>query len=769
MKKTLAVILSLLMLLGAAPFGIFQNSTAEAADRTVSGSAYVLVEADKADWSGEYLIVYTDGAVYYALNSALDKIDAVNNFVDVTTMVSADGKTISGGAETAVAVEANGSGYSILAKNGKYLNKSGDANGLEETETAGDALTIAIGAEGEADIVAAGGTHFRYNMASNQCRFRFYKSATYTNQQSVLLYEKVTGDEPIVTSEPTDEPTPAPTDEPTPATTDEPTPELTEEPTATPTGESATDSVYVLVEADKADWSGEYLIVYTDGTNYYAMDSALEMLNVTNNFVDVTTMVSADGKTISGGAEAAVALEANGTGYAAKAKNGNYFNCETEDKNTIEESTEPGAALTVALGADGEAEIVTAVGAHLRYNTTENQNRFRFYKATTYANQQPILLYAKTNGDEPIVTSEPTAEPTATPTAAPSGTALLGDVNLDGAIGAADAAQLLRFLVGMEEPSDLQALAADVNGDGAVTSADAAIILRYAVGVSEISGTVTLPSDDPTPEPTEEPTPKPTQEPTPAPTATPVPDTGDYSDYPVNYTGTYYNSIGSYEEMLSMSASSLRNALKSKISTSTGGSYSGLKSSLPYSDTDSSHSGQMRLFYSQEWITQTQNLSSSGWSGWNREHCWPDSLGGSICECDIHVMRPTYPQANNHRGNSGFGEFAANESKSSSTSPAGTLCGYYSNSKFEPNDNVKGDVARIVFYILTHNSYSSLSFSNIHECSTNAAGYAMFVEWNEMDPPDSVELNRNNYAYNKQGNRNPYIDFPALAEVVFGA
>ena len=77
-------------------------------------------------------------------------------------------------------------------------------------------------------------------------------------------------------------------------------------------------------------------------------------------------------------------------------------------------------------------------------------------------------------------------------------------------------------------------------------------------------------------------------------------------------------------------------------------------------------------------------------------------------------------------------------------------------------------MARIVFYTLTNSSYSSLSFSNIHGFSTAAKAYETFLAWNQMDPPDAVEIYRNQYVFGKQGNRNPYIDYPALAEVVFG-
>ena len=60
---------------------------------------------------------------------------------------------------------------------------------------------------------------------------------------------------------------------------------------------------------------------------------------------------------------------------------------------------------------------------------------------------------------------------------------LYGDVNVDGRVSTADAALILRALVGLNELSIQNMLNAEVDGDGTVTAADAAMILRHIVGL----------------------------------------------------------------------------------------------------------------------------------------------------------------------------------------------------------------------------------------------------------------------------------------------
>lgn len=63
----------------------------------------------------------------------------------------------------------------------------------------------------------------------------------------------------------------------------------------------------------------------------------------------------------------------------------------------------------------------------------------------------------------------------------------LGDVNLDNRVTAADAAEILRAVVGLAELDPLQMYFADVNLDGSVTAADAAYVLRAVVGLESLA------------------------------------------------------------------------------------------------------------------------------------------------------------------------------------------------------------------------------------------------------------------------------------------
>ena len=45
---------------------------------------------------------------------------------------------------------------------------------------------------------------------------------------------------------------------------------------------------------------------------------------------------------------------------------------------------------------------MTSVEAHLRYNKTSGQERFRFFQSSTYTKQQPIQLYKKSSGETDV-------------------------------------------------------------------------------------------------------------------------------------------------------------------------------------------------------------------------------------------------------------------------------------------------------------------------------------------------------------------------------
>jgi hypothetical protein len=50
----------------------------------------------------------------------------------------------------------------------------------------------------------------------------------------------------------------------------------------------------------------------------------------------------------------------------------------------------------------------------------------------------------------------------------------------------------------------------------------------------------------------------------------------------------------------------------------------------------------------------------------------------------------------------------------------------------------------------------------------NAYAVKLLMEWHRADPVSSKEINRNNAVYNLQRNRNPFVDYPILAEYLWG-
>ena len=90
-------------------------------------------------------------------------------------------------------------------------------------------------------------------------------------------------------------------------------------------------------------------------------------------------------------------------------------------------------------------------------------------------------------------------------------------------------------------------------------------------------------------------------------------------------------------------------------------------------------------------------------------------------------------------------------------------------------DEIKGDVARAVFYMAFRYSHASknetktpLVMNEINEIVHNAFGDAHdLAEWHQMDPPDEKEFHRNDIAEKFQGNRNPFIDRPEWAELIW--
>ena len=170
-----------------------QNSTCtvtkEADEPGPTGVYYQKVTATSDIVDGEYLIVYETGNV--AFNGALTTLDVTSNTVAV---VIADGKIASSEAIDAATFTIDLTAGTLKSASGNYIGVSTNSNGLKQDANAATYThTFAIDDNGNAIIAAVfdGSTmSLRYNKASNQARFRYYKNA---GQEVIALYKKISG------------------------------------------------------------------------------------------------------------------------------------------------------------------------------------------------------------------------------------------------------------------------------------------------------------------------------------------------------------------------------------------------------------------------------------------------------------------------------------------------------------------------------------------------------------------------------------------------
>ena len=223
-------------------------------------------------------------------------------------------------------------------------------------------------------------------------------------------------------------------------------------------------------------------------------------------------------------------------------------------------------------------------------------------------------------------------------------------------------------------------------------------------------------------------------------------------------------------------------ALKTKLSSiiSSGVtviSYKGLYDA--YKKTDTRSDGYVRDWYSnitnyRHGIDNKGNYSKEG-DMYNREHSVPQSwFGDGNIKSDIVHVLPTDGYVNNRRGNLPLGEVnnATYQSANGYSKLGSCRTSGYSGTVFEPNDEIKGDMARIYFYMITRYEGSCGSWGN----SVFTPQYPgltqwtldMMMRWSKDDPVDDREVERNNAVYETQHNRNPFVDYPGLEEYTWG-
>jgi len=163
---------------------------------------------------------------------------------------------------------------------------------------------------------------------------------------------------------------------------------------------------------------------------------------------------------------------------------------------------------------------------------------------------------------------------------------------------------------------------------------------------------------------------------------------------------------------------------------------------------------------------------------YNREHIVPQSLfnQASPMVADIHFIRATDGKVNGMRSNYPFGKVGSATFTSQNGSKLGTsVSSGYSGTVFEPIDEFKGDVARMIFYFVTRyqSKLSTFSSGNMLGSSTfpglQTWELNVLLAWHNQDPVSQAEIKRNNASYTFQGNRNPFIDNPNYVNLIWGS
>lgn len=221
----------------------------------------------------------------------------------------------------------------------------------------------------------------------------------------------------------------------------------------------------------------------------------------------------------------------------------------------------------------------------------------------------------------------------------------------------------------------------------------------------------------------------------------------------------------------------LKDALATKITNTHTHelSYSQVWEALKIVDLDPTNSSNVLLVYGWENGTdadatndRTRSKTNNGGSNgqWNREHIFAQALGNPDLGqagpgADAQMLRACDVSRNGSRGNRLYTAGSGN---------SGTVGQYW-----YPGDEWKGDVARIILYMYLRYGTQCLPIYDVNgtTISTDSNVPEILLQWNAEDPVSQNEDNRNTYLGNAsntygQGNRNPFIDNPYLATVIWG-
>ena len=196
---------------------------------------------------------------------------------------------------------------------------------------------------------------------------------------------------------------------------------------------------------------------------------------------------------------------------------------------------------------------------------------------------------------------------------------------------------------------------------------------------------------------------------------------------------------------------------------------------------DQLEGGYVRDRYSKE--QRLFNADKTAVSNMNIEHIWANSWWGhevNNAYCDLFNLYPADASANGRKNNNPIGVVDGEVAFDNGVTKVGRSTSYRADSiitVWEPADEWKGDFARTYFYMAT-------CYSHLRNLWTTKEGwltvdgsewptmrpwvYELMLQWAKADPVDDIERSRNEVICGLQGNRNPFVDYPQLADYVWG-
>ena len=229
---------------------------------------------------------------------------------------------------------------------------------------------------------------------------------------------------------------------------------------------------------------------------------------------------------------------------------------------------------------------------------------------------------------------------------------------------------------------------------------------------------------------------------------------------------------GYYNNAQGLTGPGLKSALHNIINNHTTYPYTSSSTDvwdiLQKADQDAIDTTKVVLIYTGRKEPKWNRVGQSGANAnaWNREHVWPQSHGNFGTSpgpgTDCHHIAPSDASVNADRGNLDFDNGGTPHQEA-------TGCKFDSDS-WEPRNEVKGDVARMIFYMATRYE-TPLDLEVNNQVNNNFNPFmgklSTLVQWHYQDTVDAFEKRRNNVIYSYQGNRNPFIDHPEYVTYIF--